>query len=404
MGDAGARDAGGSNGGSPLRMVPEEDLKKERERWVQTSMRQVWELENMASERIASQIQEAVGQLQNEAVSLLLPRFEAERSERVVAMAELREQLQAQRAAVDAELSILRTSLATRGAGLSLEAPNDQPSAGAADVAPCQSRRELEAEQGRLQALAAESAIRDLRSDLGLRADQQEAAHGQLRQDLRREVERIRGELGADRRQAEEQAVQRSRMEASVGDLRSRVEETTRELGELRQDQLSQTTVLQSRVEAAVGDREEHQSHIDSMRLIMREEQGRRSAEGAALRQVEAIVGETRGRIDELSVLPSRIGALEAAFKDTSPRSPDSSTAPGRARQSCPGASPPWSRAWRGRPRGEPRRATRRSCSPPPWQICAGASSASKRRGVIRSWLLARLLAQMRRSGRRSQP
>eukprot|EP00959_Pyramimonas_sp_CCMP1952_P287780 6018384-Pyramimonas_sp.AAC.1 len=67
----------------------------------------------MASERIASQIQEAVGQLQNEAVSLLLPRFEAERSERVVAMAELREQLQAQRAAVDAELSILRTSLAT---------------------------------------------------------------------------------------------------------------------------------------------------------------------------------------------------------------------------------------------------------------------------------------------------
>jgi hypothetical protein len=54
-------------------------------------------------------------------------------------------------------------------------------------------------------------------------------------------------------------------MDASVGDLRSRVEETARRMEELRQDQLSQTTVLQSRVEAAVGDREEHQSHIDSM-------------------------------------------------------------------------------------------------------------------------------------------
>eukprot|EP00444_Apocalathium_aciculiferum_P037504 CAMPEP_0183481198 /NCGR_PEP_ID=MMETSP0370-20130417/174511_1 /TAXON_ID=268820 /ORGANISM="Peridinium aciculiferum, Strain PAER-2" /LENGTH=145 /DNA_ID=CAMNT_0025674311 /DNA_START=57 /DNA_END=490 /DNA_ORIENTATION=- len=103
---------------SSSRMVPEEDLKAERERWLQQCMHEVWNLENAAFERINNQIEEATRRIQNDVTRNVLQRLEDERGERVSAVSELRRDLSGVRS-MEAQLAALHCDVAAAQASVS---------------------------------------------------------------------------------------------------------------------------------------------------------------------------------------------------------------------------------------------------------------------------------------------
>jgi len=373
-------------------MVPEEDLKAERERWLQQCMHEVWNLENAAFERINNQIEEATRRIQNDVTRNVLQRLEDERGERVSAVSELRRDLSGVRS-MEAQLAALRCDVAAAQASVSdvvhTQMRGESIAAESGEVAVQAVRKELDlrsaqlqaglsalqalAEQGRLSSLGSEGRVTEVRLDFERQQEQQEirvtnmltemrqelstmqvaqmqalqeqtmrtvtdlgrsiqgaaavseAAQKPLRTEFKAELEKLRYEVEAAMKQADEQASALGKIQAKGSQTSDRLEEVSRKFRDLQQDQLSETTMLRGRIENAVGERQESMSQFETIQLLLKEEQGRRAAELASVsarieaseRRLAAQVGAVGSAAaqpalgPEVSVLAARLESAE---------------------------------------------------------------------------------------------
>eukprot|EP00931_Biecheleriopsis_adriatica_P006435 TRINITY_DN107835_c0_g1_i1.p1 TRINITY_DN107835_c0_g1~~TRINITY_DN107835_c0_g1_i1.p1 ORF type:complete len:861 (-),score=183.12 TRINITY_DN107835_c0_g1_i1:16-2598(-) len=171
------------------RLISEEDLHAERERWRQTCMHEVWNLENAAFERINSQLEEATSRLTEDVTREVMKHIEEERQQRAASISELRAQLTAQSGSGESEAiaSLRRDIQAVQKA--------------TSEVARSQLRQASSA--GSEASDAAEAAVQALRSELEMRTAQHQASTGSLDARL------------------EEYRLQASSLQAAVSDLRT---------------------------------------------------------------------------------------------------------------------------------------------------------------------------------------
>ncbi|CAE8583627.1 unnamed protein product, partial [Polarella glacialis] len=145
--------------GGSQRLVSEDDVRSERERWMQTSMHEVWNLENAAFERINNQLEEAAFRLKEEVTQAVMSQIEDEKLQRIEAVNELRAQLKVP-TNVDV-LASLRRDVAAVQAAVSAMA-----------------RSQLGVPVH--EAGEAEAAIRALKSEVDMRAAQHQASSGSI--------------------------------------------------------------------------------------------------------------------------------------------------------------------------------------------------------------------------------
>jgi len=372
--DLSQRSIGSTFGGSPVvskeasgRMVPEEELKAERQRWLQQCMHEVWNLENAAFERINNQIQDAAARIESDVTRAVLQRVDEEREERVAALARMRGDLQAMHG-LEATIAAVRSDVSAVRAEFS-EAQSVAKGRHE-ELEILLSRQQADAERWRVQLLAAESQINDLRvaldeaheqqelrnttmaselrqeltamqmsqieqlqeqtsrtaSDLGRSLHEAVSAADAAQQPLKAELQQLRGELEKSATMVQEQASQIRQADARSNDAVAVMDEVRRNVSELRQDQLSESTVLtvlRDRLETAVNDRQEAQSQLEAIQSLVKEEQGRRSAEVASVAsKLEAVETRLVARMDGLAESTACIVATAAQQPPTLPLTP----------------------------------------------------------------------------------
>jgi len=274
------------------RMITEEDMHKERERWMQMCMHEVWKLENAAFGRIQQHTEEAAQKLKPAISAELMTLLQAEKAARTQEISELRSQLpsdtqgprpwEAKVNEMGTEIAAFRRDLAnglTAISDLAKSHMTESEKAGAnmvhtSEVAMLRSEIELLKEHQESRLAASTS---DLKTALEGTKRCTETAQAQMAQ----EMGSLRSEVSS------ELSSLRSAMEAtSVSDLRDltrelsrRVDDTERKLVDLRQDQMSEIALLRGRVEEVLGEGAGHGTKLDVMQMVVKEEQGRRTAD-----------------------------------------------------------------------------------------------------------------------------
>lgn len=253
--------------------ISEEELRSERERWRQTCMHEVWNLENAAFERINSQLEEATSKLSEEVTREVMRHIEEERSQRIVAINEVRAAL---RETPDSEaLASLRRDV-------------QAVQATASEVARSQLRQQPGgSETG--EAVEAQAAVRALRSELDMRTAQQQASSSSLEARF------------------QECRLQISSMEAAIADLRS-------EIGQQRERQDLQNMAAITELRQEFG----------GVQLAQQQVLADQAAKGSieAKRSLQELSLETQRELQELKVAVTarqeEIEVLQHQYRDIS--------------------------------------------------------------------------------------
>ncbi|CAE8595272.1 unnamed protein product, partial [Polarella glacialis] len=192
--------------GGSQRLVSEDDVRSERERWMQTSMHEVWNLENAAFERINNQLEEAAFRLREEVTQAVMSQIEDEKLQRIEAVNELRAQLKVP-TNVDV-LASLRRDVAAVQAAVSamvrsqLGVPVHEAGEAEAAIRALKSEVDMRAaqhqassgsiearfEEFRLQMSSTEAALADLRSEVAMQSQRSELQAATTLCDLRQEL------------------------------------------------------------------------------------------------------------------------------------------------------------------------------------------------------------------------
>lgn len=124
----------------------------------------------------------------------------------------------------------------------------------------------------------------------GLRSEEQKSLQMALAtvQAFQGQIEQTRLQISELQR---EQAALRERQIAREGELGSKiveliscVDDLARQVQELKQDSLTETTLMRSRLEANTGDHDAHLTRLENLEVQQKEEQGRLNTESAALK------------------------------------------------------------------------------------------------------------------------
>jgi len=281
-------------------------MKAEREYWHNLCMQEVRGLENSCYERIKL-VEDMATRMQEEATRSFQQKLEAERTERATALAEMRRDLGVQRdlqeqvGALRRELNLAQNMISEVARGTMKGTSNE-----AMDAAMAGLRSELNhvssqceaglselrafADKTRFQVSAAEAAISDLRDEVSNEKEQHQlqvegtqasisaleanhrqamqdqtlrssadlsksiqdvtaalaATQGSLTADLKTEIEKIRGEIA---RLDNVQASQIGEVRSQSNSLREQLEVSNRRLQLFEKDQLSESSMMQGRLE-----------------------------------------------------------------------------------------------------------------------------------------------------------
>jgi len=156
------------------RLISEDELKTERERWRQTVMHEVWNLENAAFERINAKLEESKVGLVNEVTkhvaSQVLEHIEAERTQRTKDIEDLRQLLLKLPEA--SELGELKRSFADLQATVATE--RQSVTSEATISVEGSSKLESTVEELKVKTASLEAAMTDLKGEMALQLQRQE--------------------------------------------------------------------------------------------------------------------------------------------------------------------------------------------------------------------------------------
>mmetsp|Transcript_58321 Transcript_58321/g.115594 ORF Transcript_58321/g.115594 Transcript_58321/m.115594 type:complete len:909 (+) Transcript_58321:92-2818(+) len=308
-------------------------------------MHEVRNLESAAFERIhqtkelvKNQVEEVSTRLQS-----LYQQVQEERSERAADFAELRRDLSMQRdlqsqvvvlrqefSSVQVAVSSLVRGGVSSGAGAastqSMNHSDDVHQAVAAmQAAVADVRNELLVLQERIQ-VEAQTASMNL-DDVSSELRNSQAAQ---MQDLNRSIQEVthvitatQGSLMSDVRQeiamTQRESANGHHFHEDIAKLSARLDECHRLSVEVKQDKLSEATVLRGRLEAAMSDREEQISQVAMLRQLLSDEQTQRTTESHALLErleyAEQQLSSTAFSQMERPALLTRLDMLEAAVR-----------------------------------------------------------------------------------------
>eukprot|EP00928_Gymnodinium_smaydae_P022734 TRINITY_DN18997_c0_g1_i1.p1 TRINITY_DN18997_c0_g1~~TRINITY_DN18997_c0_g1_i1.p1 ORF type:complete len:995 (+),score=218.51 TRINITY_DN18997_c0_g1_i1:123-3107(+) len=313
------------------RLVSEEDMQKERERWMQMCMHEVWKLENSAFERIQRHLDEAMPNLKQTLEREMDGLLRAEKGERALELSELRREVRESRQ-LETDVAALRRDVAAlraeRATALALPADDVAARLATSDAGLADLRTEIQRlwECQEVQKASATSDLRRVLDDQASRvggeqsraleevSTREAAARGVLRSELKQEMDKLRFDLReAAKAKAGENAAATSEFEIATRELRCRIDDLVREMASQRQDSLSETTVLRGRLEAVVGERDVQMAKVEAMQLTLKEEQGRRAADASRLDALEATSAQLLRRASEAKDAGAQDATMQAS-------------------------------------------------------------------------------------------
>jgi chromosome segregation ATPase len=385
------RAPGGTNigqGSTPAQKIADVQLKSEREYWSSKCMEEIHNLEKATAEKLRNienrMLDHIVSEVRRQTSSQVdhsgrsplsgpsaangQAALQAMREEHRAAIAELRKDLGVH-SDLRSELSDLRDNLSsTRGtvehlsqrASSTGNAADDRSTVtGAAglsaqvaalEAAVADTRRDVmaisetrglvgEAVSGELTKLrveltaSQETQVRALRDDLGRSAAEIAKltnTASSLQSELRRGVEAVRADAEGERIRLDQHVAHVGQVETSAMELAHSLEEATRKIGELKQDTMSEIVVVRGRLEATIGERDEHVGRI----AAIKKEQAERAADLSVLKarlnaveqqagSFEAAVGEHKQSVEaSTKATRIRLEAVESQCRGTATASP----------------------------------------------------------------------------------
>eukprot|EP00405_Crypthecodinium_cohnii_P014203 CAMPEP_0206446306 /NCGR_PEP_ID=MMETSP0324_2-20121206/16055_1 /ASSEMBLY_ACC=CAM_ASM_000836 /TAXON_ID=2866 /ORGANISM="Crypthecodinium cohnii, Strain Seligo" /LENGTH=1088 /DNA_ID=CAMNT_0053914747 /DNA_START=191 /DNA_END=3457 /DNA_ORIENTATION=- len=335
------------------RFVPEEDVKAEREKWMQQCMHEVWNLENAAFDRINTQIEEASRRIQEELRAHLTGQLEEfhrrlplDRLANDVAAVQAavldisRAQQQVTELGLERRLSDLRSEVTALQVHLDAhQMSSSRPQDGQVQQLMDEMNRKYAAQEARLNTMFSDLRVelgasqvhtmqeQTMRSvaDLGRTLQDVMASSGgdasAVRTELMGEIDNLKAMVLSTTREGKNNDSNLLTLKSEIMSTKERVDGVCALVSDLKKDHLSESAKLQTSIEL------DQFNQVERMRKLIKEENVQRSTELAAfsgkLQHLESrVAAESAAKLaqppppsvskDEVIALQTRLANAEA--------------------------------------------------------------------------------------------